>query len=301
MELTERVSALQSSAQSQLPALNSLKKTETALILPFFSALGYDPFDVREVEPDFDVGLEEQGMKTVDYALKREGVPLMLFQCEEAKTNLGAYDNRFLFQHFDELEAEVVVFTNGVSYRFYANLEAGFDVYERPFLEFDLLDHGLEEIENLKRFTQSVFDTEEILSAAYNVGGGRLLRDYFSRQQESPSEHLVRFMAAQIYEEEISEDVVERFRPVVQRVLGKFINDESVARPSVAERENRSTTPNPEESSKPEEDLELTSSEEESFSDEDEVSAEEEGTDQEEGEEDDPFEKDLARRVLEDF
>ena len=79
MEFTEKVSALQSSAENQLPALNSLKKTETALVLPFFDVLGYNPFDVRDVEPDFNVGLGDKGMRTVDYALKREGAPLMLF------------------------------------------------------------------------------------------------------------------------------------------------------------------------------------------------------------------------------
>ncbi|PSQ94253.1 MAG: restriction endonuclease, partial [Bacteroidetes bacterium QH_2_63_10] len=57
MDLTEKISALQSSAQRQLPALTSLKKMETALILPFFNALGYDPFDVREIEPDFEMGV----------------------------------------------------------------------------------------------------------------------------------------------------------------------------------------------------------------------------------------------------
>jgi hypothetical protein len=313
MKLTEKVSALQSSAQSQLPALNTLRKTENALLLPFFDALGYDPFDVREVEPEFDVGLEEQGMGTVDYALKREGVPLVFVQCEEAKTDLGTYDNRFLFQHFDDLEANIAVFTNGLSYRFYANLEAEIHTYDRPFLEFDLLDHNPAEIESLKRLTKTAFDTKELLAAAYDLKSGRLLRDYLVQQQESPDEHLVRFMAAQVYEGEVSGEEVDRFRSVVQRVLNEFVGDGSDVHLTVVSREDESTTSTSEERPEPleqegsdspeqEEEPEVSASEAESSSDD--VESFSEPPSDEEGDEadgDDPFEKDLARRVIEDF
>jgi len=285
MELTESISALQSSAESQLPALNSLKKTETALILPFFDVLDYNSFDVREVEPDFNVELGEQGMRTVDYALKRNGSPLMLVQCAEAKTDLGDSNNSFLLEHFDALEADVAVFTNGLSYQFYANLKADINVYERPFLEFDLLDHGPEQIEGLKRLGKSAFNAEEILSAVYDRKGGRLLQDYLVQQQASPDEHFVRFMAAQIYEGDVSENVVERFKPVVQEVLGELVDGEGEVQESFPSREKESRSPNPEE------EIELTASEEDSVAN---------GEDGEE-EEGDPFEKDLARRVIEEF
>ncbi|PSQ91686.1 MAG: hypothetical protein BRD30_03020, partial [Bacteroidetes bacterium QH_2_63_10] len=241
-------------------------------------ALGYDPFDVREVEPEFDVGLEEQGMGTVDYALKREGVPLVFVQCEEAKTDLGTYDNRFLFQHFDDPEADIAVFTNGLSYRFYANLEAEIHTYDRPFLEFDLLDHNPAEIESLKRLTKTAFDTKELLAAAYDLNSGRLLRDYLVQQQESPDEHLVRFMAAQVYEGEVSGEEVDRFRSVVQRVLNEFVGDESDVHLTVVSREDESTTSTSEERPEPleqegsdspeqEEEPEVSASEAESSSD----------------------------------
>lgn len=324
MKLTEKISALQSSAQSQLPALNTLRKTENALILPFFEALGYDPFDVREVQPEFNVGLEEQGMGTVDYALKREGVPLMFVQCKEAKTDLGAYGNRSLFQHFDELEADIAVFTNGLNYRFYANLEAELHAYDRPFLEFELLDHHSEESESLRRLTKSAFDTAELLAAAYDLACGRLLQDYFVQQQESPDERFVRFMAAQVYEGEVSEDEVERFHPIVQKVLNTFVGDGDGVQSTVLSQEGESTTSKPEERSEPalqqrsesleqenpdspeeDEEPEVSASEAESSSDDEEsfseALSEEEEDEEDEADEGDPFEKDLARRVIEDF
>ena len=122
-----------------------------------------------------------------------------------------------------------------------------------------------------------------------------MLRHYLVQQQESPDEHLVRFIAAQIFEGEVSEDVVERFRPVVQNVLGDVVEGEAEIPQPVPSSEDNESEPRPPEddvlNSPEEEELELSPSEEESIVDE--------AEDQEEN--GDPFEKDLARRVIEDF
>ncbi len=303
MELLDRISTLQASAERQLYALDSQKKTENALILPFFSALGYDPFDVREVEPDLDVGLEEQGMKAVSYALKKDGAPAILVQCEKAETDLGAIDNRFLLQYFDELGGDVAVFTNGLRYRFYANLDARIKDDGRPFLEFNLLEHGSRQVEELERFTKPVFDAEAILSAAYDRKCGRLLREYVVQQQQSPDEHLVRFLATQIYEGEVSGDVLKRFRPVVQSVLREVVDGGSEIQWQAPGRDDRSESPvdtsefsETEASESPDAEPKRTTQED--------SSAKEEATpgeDKGELEGEDPFDKDLARRVIDDF
>lgn len=304
MELLDRLSALQSSAERQLHALNTRKKTKNALILPFFRALGYDPFDVREVEPDFDVGLEEQGMKTVNYALKKDGAPAILVQCEKAETDLGASDNSFLFQYFDELGADVAVFTNGLRYRFYANLDAGIKDDGRPFLEFNLLEHKPGQIEELEPFTRPAFDTEAILSAAYDRTCGRLLREYVVQQQQSPDEHLVRFLATKIYEGNVSGDVLKRFRPVVQTVLREVVDGGSEIQWQAPGRDDRAESPadtsefaETEASESPDEEPERATQEDPS-ADEEEATPED---DEDELEGEDPFDKDLARRVIDDF
>lgn len=288
MNLTSKIDTLQSSAERQLHALSSSKKTENALILPFFEALGYDPFNVREVEPDFEVGREGEGMRTVDYAVKKDGSAIMLFECAEAKTDLDAVADSDLFQYFDEIEADVAAFTNGLSYRFYANLDGDLSVGELPFLEFNLLDYGAEQMEVLKRLTKPVFDGEKIRAAAHELRSSRLLRDYLARQTEAPDDHFVRFLAAQVFEGEVSGELLDHFRPVVRKVLGEFVEGEIAT-------DSAETTPEEETSDAPasEEDLELSSSDDDSFEDVDELDADEEGSG--------PFEKDLARRVIEDF
>lgn len=287
MSFSDKISSLQSSAERQLHALGNKKKTENALILPFLDVLDYDPFDVREVEPDYEIGREEGGTVLVDYAVKKEGTPIMLFECTEAKTDVDVYEegvrkDGFLFDYFEELEADVAAVTNGLTYRFYANLETDIKVEKRPFLEFNLLGYDSDQVEILKRLSKPVFDRDEILSAVHDLRSGELLRSYFAKQRELPEDQFVRFLAAQVYDGDLSSGQIERFRSLVQRVLGEFVEAEG----ETASLSEKTEEPSP---SGSETDSRGAPSEEETPGD---------GDDEDRS---GPFDKDIAQRVIEDF
>lgn len=246
MGLPETLSALKASAESQLHVLNTKEKTENALLLPFLGALGYDPFNIREVEPGHAVELKEDGTKTVDYAVNIDGAPAMLFQCEKAKADLDALGSDPLLRHFGDLDTSIVVRTNGLNYQFYADFGSGRNVDGRPFLTFDLLDYGPEQIMYLKRLTKPEFDTQEVLSAAFELKHTRLLHHYFVKQWEDLDPHFVRFLAAQVYEGDVSEEILERFHPVVQTLLREFDMEEREIQRPAPSRTDDSRSPNEE-------------------------------------------------------
>lgn len=254
MGLSENLSALKERAEDQLDILNSKEKTENALLLPFFNALGYDAFNVREVEPGHVVEVEGEA-RNVDYAVKIDGAPAMLFQYEEATADLDVFDGDPLFRHFDALDTSLVVLTNGLTYRFFADLGNGDRVDGRPFFEFDLLDYEPEQITYLRRITKSAFDTQQVLSAAFELKYTRLLQNYLVRQREEPDTHFVRFLAAQIYEGEVSEETLGRFHPVVQKLLRQFdMEERTVRRQAIDEGEEvegTTATSRPEETEQP--------------------------------------------------
>lgn len=225
MRLSEPLSALKARAEHQLEALDTRDKTKNALLLPFFDVLGYDPFDVREVEPGHTVDLGDGEAVTSDYAVRVDGRPAMLFQCEEAGTDLDGLDNPSILRAVEASGADVVAVTNGGHYQFYAALEERTGKARRPFLEFNLfeyesgVDQDSESVRFLRRLTKSEFDAEAVRSAAFKFRYTRRLQSYFAQQQETPDQHFVRFLAAQVYEGEVSEDVLEQFRPVVQATL----------------------------------------------------------------------------------
>lgn len=228
MQLRQNISNLESKATSQLNSLTTKEKTKNALVLPFFDLLGYDPFDVRQVEPGFVVEVEQQGTETVDYALKIDGAPGMLVQCEQAKSDLDALEGNPVFRHFQDVDANVFVLTNGLTYRFYADLQTKSDIERRPFLEFNLLHYEAENIEELKWLTRTSFDSETLRSAAFERTYSRLLEQYFVRQQSTPDDHFVRFLAAQVHAGDVSTELLGRFQSVVQDVLKRMVNNQDI-------------------------------------------------------------------------
>lgn len=89
----------------------------------FFSMLGYDVFNPQEFVPEFtaDVGIKK-GEK-VDYAIIRDGQPVILIECKSISENLDRHDSQ-LFRYFGTTTAKFAILTNGIIYRFYTDLTA---------------------------------------------------------------------------------------------------------------------------------------------------------------------------------
>lgn len=219
MGLTQQLSTLRSRAEDQGQVLNTKEKTKNALLLPFFQMLGYDPFDVREVEPSPTVEMGDGSSEVVDYAVNIDGAPAMLFQCEEATAGREAFEKESLLRRLDTLQATVVGLTNGLSYWFYTEVAAMGGANLLPFLKLDLFEYESQQVTDLKLLTNSAFDAEEILALAFERQHTHLLQNYFAEQQENPDEHFVRFLAAQIHEGGVSDDVLGRLQPVVKAFL----------------------------------------------------------------------------------
>lgn len=55
--------------------------TKNALIMPFINALGYNVFDPTEVTPELIADVGTKKGEKVDYAILKEGKPVILFEC----------------------------------------------------------------------------------------------------------------------------------------------------------------------------------------------------------------------------
>ncbi|MEF8865368.1 MAG: hypothetical protein V5A20_06355 [Salinibacter sp.] len=241
MTLADRLSLLRARAEGQRAALDRQKQTETALVLPFFDALGYDPFDVRNVEPEAGIDGEDE---VVDYVLKRDETPVMLVECTEATGGLDELEEDALFGHAEAMGAPIVVFTNGLQSRFYAVPDGNGGRPEEPVLAFDLLDHTPGDVDTLRQFARPVFDEEEIRGTAHSRVRSRQLREYLVRQKDAPDVPFVRFVATQVCGDSVSEDELDRLRPVVQNVLDELLEETQNERTPLSAQKESPVPPN---------------------------------------------------------
>src|ERR1044071_7269994 len=123
MSFVEQLQALAIKTEKLCPVLETEEATKNALVMPLIHMLGYDIFDPTEVIPEFtaDVGIKK-GEK-VDYAVKKDGRLVMLFECKHCGAELNLKHASQLFRYFAVTEARIGVLTNGIIYQFYTDLE----------------------------------------------------------------------------------------------------------------------------------------------------------------------------------
>ncbi len=226
MDFADRLRELASQVQRQLANIRTEEATKHALVMPFIAALGYNVFDSSEVTPELvaDVGVKK-GEK-VDYAILRDGKPIILFECKHHAADLRKEHASQLYRYFSVTEARFGVLTNGIAYRFYSDLDAQNKMDSKPFFEFNLLDHREQSLEELKKFSKPVFDLTGILATASELKFTREIQRIIAEQLHQPSEEFVRFFASKIYEGKLTQAVREQFASITQRALKQFINDQ---------------------------------------------------------------------------
>ncbi|MBN2266769.1 MAG: type I restriction enzyme HsdR N-terminal domain-containing protein [Candidatus Babeliaceae bacterium] len=225
MDFIDEIKALSSKIAKQAEMIQTEEATKNAFIMPFISALGYNVFDPTEVTPELDADIGVKKGEKVDYAILRDGKPVMLFECKSCKTNLDQENITQLYRYFNATEARFGILTNGILYRFYTDLEESNKMDKKPFLELNLLELKDAVIDDLKRFCKSAFNLEETLTAAAELKYTREMKRILSDQFTNPSEEFVRFFAAQVYSGKLTQAVKQQFTDLTKRALNQFIAD----------------------------------------------------------------------------
>jgi hypothetical protein len=166
--------------------------TKNALIMPFISALGYDVFNPLEVLPEMTCDIGTKKGEKIDYAILKDGEPIILIECKHWQEDLNLHDNQLL-RYFNVSKAKFGLLTNGIIYRFYTDLAEKNKMDEKPFLEVNLLDLKDNQIEELKKFHKSYFDINTILSSANELKYTGELKSALVREFANPSTDFVKY------------------------------------------------------------------------------------------------------------
>jgi hypothetical protein len=230
MDFSESIQQLASKAESMQGQEYTEEATKNALIMPFIQILGYDVFDLTEVVPEFTADVGRRKGEKVDYAIMQEGRPILLFECKAADVDLDEAHFTQLYRYFSATEARFAVLTNGIVYRFFSDLEKENVMDDKPFLEFDLLDHREPLIEELKKFAKTAFNEQEILSTASQLKYVNEIKRILDRQLTEPDEDFVRLLTSHVYSGVKTAQVVEEFTQITRRAFRQLINDHISAR-----------------------------------------------------------------------
>jgi predicted type IV restriction endonuclease len=225
MDFIDQLKALAAKVPALCDVLQTEEATKNALVMPFIQILGYDIFDPTEVVPEFvaDVGIKK-GEK-VDYAIKKEGQIVMLFECKHCGGDLSIKHASQLFRYFSTTEAKIGVLTNGVVYRFFTDLEAPNKMDEKPFLEVDMLDLNETAVAELKKLTKPAFNLDEMRTAAGDLKYTREIKRLLAEQLENPSDEFVKFCASKVFNGTLTQARREYFSHITKRSFHQLVNE----------------------------------------------------------------------------
>ena len=244
MELIDSIRQIAKVYTERKDIIQTEEATKNALIMPFISALGYSVFDPSEVVPEFtaDVGIKK-GEK-VDYAIIRDGKPIMLIEAKYAGEVLDVSKESQLMRYFNATPAKIGILTNGHEYRFYTDLDQDNIMDMMPFLQFSICDISEQIVRELKRFTKSAFKIEEIASTASELKYTGAMKSYLMEQLQEPSEEFVRHMALQVFTGRLTESAREKFKVISDRLASALSEEKAANTPADAptEPKNRIVT-----------------------------------------------------------
>ena len=224
MDFKDLILQFASRVEKLCPQIQTEEATKNALIMPFIQLLGYDVFDPFEVSPEFvaDIGIKK-GEK-VDYAIIKDGSPIILVECKHYKEKLDPHNSQ-LFRYFHTTTAKFGLLTNGLTYRFYTDLATPNKMDEKPFFEFDITEIKDNEIAELKKFHKSYFDIENISNTANELKYLNDIKNLLAAELISPSEEFVRYFAKKSYPSTVTAKVLEQFTPITKKAFNLLMSD----------------------------------------------------------------------------
>lgn len=201
--------------------------TKNALIMPFFTILGYDVFDPQEFVPEFvcDVGTKK-GEK-IDYAIMNDGEPIMLIEAKKAGMKLQKQQQGQLYRYFSVNRARIAILTNGLQYNIYSDIISPNVMDDEPFFTFNILnDDPNVFVQSLKQFCKEGLDIPSILSEAVYLKYFSVVEKTFRQDLESPSDELVKYFLSRPEinsGKRITAHTINKYRPVTAEALRKVM------------------------------------------------------------------------------
>ena len=232
MDFKDQIIQLSEKIAKQKDNIATEEATKTSFIMPMISALGYDVFNPFEFVPEMDCDLTKRGDK-IDYAIMKDNTPILLIECKHCKQNLDLHSTQ-LAKYYAASNARFGVLTNGIEYRFYADLEKQNIMDEKPFLIVDMLDLSDSDIEQLKKFHKSYYNEQDILSTAQELQITIQIKDLLNKNFQQPGDEFTRYFVKCLNDWKSSSKLIEQYRPIVKKSIASVINDIIADRLNVA-------------------------------------------------------------------
>jgi hypothetical protein len=196
--------------------------TKASLIAPLFTLLGWDMADPRECQPEYreDFGKGEKAATPVDWAFTLQTAFAFIVEAKKCGMKLRSYAEQ-LGMYFAKTTAKLGVFTNGVQWKFYTDLDKANIMDREPFLTWDILDDDPIPLDFLTLLQKSRFQPQLIKTFAERGRRETILLTTLKKLLD-PSSDFIKLAIKDIETRALHPNVVEEWRPILVNVIQEW-------------------------------------------------------------------------------
>lgn len=216
-ELSKRINETKNNVKTE-------EATKMSFIMPFFQILGYDIFNSSEFVPEFTADVGTKKDEKVDYAIIKNGNPIIIIEAKNWTDNLNNHLNQ-LYRYFSVTSAKFAILTNGIEYRFYTDLEETNKMDKKPFLTFSLLDLKDNLIPEIKKFKKEKFNVGAILTIAEELKYSNNILSLLNEEFTNTSDDFVKYILSYVYDGVKTQNIIEKFKPIIKKTFSNFVNE----------------------------------------------------------------------------
>ena len=209
---------------TRLEHLETEEATKHSLVLPFLEMMGYHIYDPTAVRPEYTADVGTKKGEKVDYAILQDNKPVILIECKKYRAPLAANEANQLLRYFGPTKtARIGILTDGITYKFFSDLQAPNTMDDTPFFEFNMLKANDEQVSELFRFTKDEFSTDEVVDTARGLREKGKVKRFLEGELVNPSQPFVRFVVEQVHEGRRTQAVQERYERNIKEALRQYI------------------------------------------------------------------------------
>ena len=224
MTLDNALEELQTAAERYKDSNLNEAQIESAFIRPFIVALGYDDRDAFEVVPQYSTAFGDTRKFKVDFALVLDDSPAILIEVKKQGHPLNDRPDQLAF-YVNSTDARFGIYTNGIVYKFFSDLDEEKKMDVRPFMEINLAETDEMSVKALGRFTKDAFKVDRAVEAAGTLKYTRGMRQVLARNYDDPDDEFIQWLGKRVYDGKFSKKVKDHFTPMVRNAFRGFVND----------------------------------------------------------------------------
>lgn len=230
MSFKKQIESLSQSFSTMKNNITNEEGTKQSFILPFINSLGYNIFNPEEVRPEFTADIGNKKGEKVDYAIIKDGKPIILIECKSWNVNLDKHKSQLL-RYFNTTSSRFGILTNGFTYQFFSDLESPNVMDLIPFLEFDIDNISDSQMKALELFESDIFDENNIINKAGKLKLSSSIEDVLIKEFDTPSDEFTKLILKQVYPGKvITKTILEQSKEYIVKSCHNIIKTYSDSR-----------------------------------------------------------------------